>query len=86
MHVRRTSARQIPEPGGVPFSLDAARCSLCASGPVIILASGRNDNGAIERFYCGFAHAAAEGWPWMTEAWRRNDAFPQADLFTIKGH
>jgi hypothetical protein len=74
----RTSARQVSGNPATPFVLADARCSVCACRPVVILATGRNGNGAIERHYCGFAHATLEGWPWLGEAWRRGD-----DLFTI---
>jgi hypothetical protein len=74
----RTSARQV-SPSPTPFLLSATRCSVCGGGPVVILASGRNDNGAVERFYCGFAHANLEGWPWLGEHWRRGD-----DLLNVR--
>jgi hypothetical protein len=73
----RTSARQV-SPSPTPFLLSATRCSVCGAAPITILASGRNDNGAIERFYCDFRCAATEGWPWLDDPWQRND-----DLFKI---
>jgi hypothetical protein len=82
--MKRTDARQTPEDSVRPFRLAAARCSVCAGENVMILASGRNENGAIERFYCGFACASAEGWPWMTSEWHRRDgSHGQRDLFAV---
>jgi hypothetical protein len=67
--MRRTGARQV-----TPFAgtLAQTACSVCAQLGVVILASGRNDNGLIERQYCSMACAKAEGWPWLNgDGWRR---------------
>ncbi len=65
---RRSAAQVVPFRG----SMAETTCVVCEASGVTILAMGRNDNGAIERAYCGIECARREGWPWLNgDGWRR---------------
>ncbi len=67
--MRRVSAKQVAPFAG---SLADGVCCVCGKRGIAVLASGRNCNGAIERFYCAIEPCAkAEGWPWVTQPWKR---------------
>jgi hypothetical protein len=67
--MRRVSAKQI-----APFvgTLADGACCVCGKRGIQVLASGTNENGAIERFYCSIDPCARkEGWPWVRDGWKR---------------
>lgn len=68
--MQRSSAGQIARFEG---TLAETPCVVCGTHGIRVLAQGRNDNGAIQRFYCSIEPCAkAEGWPWLNgDGWKR---------------
>lgn len=75
--MRRTQAGQIDRitlRDGAP-SLAETCCRRCGAMGVTVVALGRNDNGAIERVWCGTGCAVLDGWPFLRS---ESDAPPPA--------
>jgi hypothetical protein len=75
--MRRTQAWQVD-----PITtLDETPCRVCGKTGIAIIALGTNENGAIERAYCGVACAITQGWPWVRSERARDQTQRQASLF-----
>ena len=82
--MRRTTANPLAlGPLGAPIDLAALTCRLCGAAGITIVAMGRNENGAIERVWCGPVCARIQGWPFLVS--ERQDDGPTMSQSAVAG-